>query len=49
MAEAIKGLRLKPTYEDVISVVKSDGLQHVKSPNRDASSFFKKWIYCKST
>ena len=45
MAEPVKGLRLKPTYEDLISVAKmyipnlhkSDGLQHVKFPYRDAS------------
>ena len=37
MAEAIEGLRLKPTYEDVISVGKPDGLQNVEFPSRDAS------------
>ena len=37
MAEAIKGLIFKPTYEDVIPVATSDGLQNVKFPNRDAS------------
>ena len=37
MATAMKGLRLKPTYEDLISVAVPDGLEHIKSPNRNAS------------
>ena len=48
MAIAMKGLRLKPTYEDLISVAASDGLEHIKFPNRNAS-FFKKWFYSEST
>ena len=36
MAQAMKGLRLKPTYEDLIGVAVSDDLQNVKFPNRDA-------------
>ena len=47
MAESIKGFRVKPTYEDVISVAKPDGLQNVKSSNRDAS--FLRWNPFKST
>ena len=37
MANAIKGLRLKPTYEELINVAVSDGLENIKFPNRDAS------------
>ena len=37
MAIAMKGLRLKPTYEDLISVAASDGLEQINFPNRDAS------------
>ena len=36
MAVAVKGLKLKPTYEQLIGVAVSDGLEHIKSPNRDA-------------
>ena len=36
MAESIKGLNVKSTYEDLIGVAKSDGLEHIKFPNRDA-------------
>ena len=36
MAVAMKGLRLKPKYEDLISVAVSDKLCKIKSPNRDA-------------
>ena len=31
------GLRLKPTYEDLINVAVSDELYNIKFPNRDAS------------
>ena len=37
MAIAMKGLRLKPPYEDLIPVAVSDGLGHIKTPNRNAS------------
>ena len=36
MAIAMRGLRLKPKYEDLINVAVSDKLYNVKSPNRDA-------------
>ena len=36
MAIAMQGLRVKPKYEDLIGVAFSDGLYHVKFPNRDA-------------
>ena len=37
MAISMRGLRVKPTYEDLIGVAVSDDLQHIKFPNRDAS------------
>ena len=37
MAIAMKGLRLKPTYEYLISVAILDGLEHINFPNRNAS------------
>ena len=36
MSIAIKGLRLKPTYEQLIGVAVSDELRNIKFPNRDA-------------
>ena len=36
MAIAMRGLRLKPTYEDLINVAVSDKLYNIKFPNRDA-------------
>ena len=48
MAIAMKGLLLKPTYEDLISVAASDGLGQIKFQSRNAS-FFKKWVYSEST
>ena len=37
MSISMKGLRLKPAYEDLIGVAVSDDLQHMKFHNRDAS------------
>ena len=37
MSISMKGLRLKPTYEDLIGVAVSDDLQHIKFPNRSAT------------
>ena len=37
MAKSMKGLKVKPTYEQLIGVATSDNLQHNKFPNRDAS------------
>ena len=34
---AMKGLKLKPNYEDLINAAVSDKLYNVKFPNRDAS------------
>ena len=36
MDQAMKGLRLKPKYEDLINVAVSDGLEHIKFVNRNA-------------
>ena len=37
MAESMRGLKVKPTYESLIGVAFSDGLGNIKCPNRDAS------------
>ena len=36
MAIAMRGLRVRPQYGDLIGVAKSDGLQNITFPNRDA-------------
>ena len=36
MAIAMKGLKVRPQYEDLIGVAKPDGLENVKCPNRSA-------------
>ena len=36
MAVAMRGLRLKPTYEDLIGVAVSDRLYNIKFPNGNA-------------
>ena len=36
MAIAIQGLRIKPTYEQLIGVALPDGLEQIKFPNRNA-------------
>ena len=36
MAIAMKGLRVRPQYEDSIEVAVSDGLENIKLPKRDA-------------
>ena len=36
MAIAMKGLRVRPTYEDLMGVASSDGLGNIKFPNRYA-------------
>ena len=40
----MQGLRVKPSYEALINVAVSDGLENIKPPNRD-STCFKKWLY----
>ena len=37
MANPMQGLRIKPTYEDLINVAVSDGLEQIEPPNRDAT------------
>ena len=37
MAFAMKGLRLKPTCEQLIGVAVSGGLHNIRFPNRDAT------------
>ena len=37
MAIAMRGPRIRPKYEDLIGVADSDGLEHIKFPNRNAS------------
>ena len=37
MALAMQGLRIRPSYEQLIGVAVSDGLQNIKFPNRDAT------------
>ena len=36
MAIAMQGLRIKQTYEDLINVAVSDGLENITFPNRNA-------------
>ena len=36
MAIAVRGLKVKPSYEQLIGVASSDGLEQIKIPNRDA-------------
>ena len=36
MAIAMQGLRIKQTYEDLINVAVSDGLEHIRFPNINA-------------
>ena len=35
MAIAMKGLRVRPQYEELVGVAFSGGLGNIKSPNRD--------------
>ena len=37
MANSMQGLRVKPTYGDLIGVAVSDGLENTKFPNRDST------------
>ena len=36
MAIAMRGLKIKPSYGQLIGVASSDGLEQIKFPNRDA-------------
>ena len=42
MTQAMKGLRVRPSYEQLIGVAVSDGLENIKFPNRDAK--FLRWL-----
>ena len=37
MSNAMQGLRALPSYEQLINVAVSDGLEQIKFPNRDAT------------
>ena len=37
MSNAMQGLKVKPSYEQLINVAVSDGLEHIKFPNRDST------------
>ena len=37
MAVAMRGLKVKPTYEQLIGVAVSDSPEHIKFPKRDAA------------
>ena len=37
MATALRGLRVKPSYEQLVGVAFSDELENITSPNRDAT------------
>ena len=37
MADSMRGLRIRPSHEQLIGVAVSDGLQNIKFPNRDAT------------
>ena len=43
MANAMRGLRIKPPYEQLINVAVPDGSEQIKSPNRNAT-VFKEWV-----
>ena len=45
MAEAMRGVRVKPTYESLIGLAFSYGLEHVKFTSRDASFLRNGFIY----
>ena len=44
MTQAMRGLRVKPSYEQLIGVAVSDGLEHIKFPNRDAKQLREGYI-----
>ena len=37
MAIAMRGLKVKPPYEQLIGVATSDGLEKIKIPNKDSA------------
>ena len=46
MANAMRGLRVKPSYEQLINAAVSDGLEQIKFPNRNIMA--KEW-FCSIT
>ena len=44
MAIAMKGLRIRPKYGQLIGVADSDELHNIKFPNRDASFLRKGFV-----
>ena len=44
MAQAMKGLKLKPSYEQLVNVAVSDGLELIKFQNRNAQFFLRNWF-----
>ena len=44
MAIAMKGLRVRPQYEDLINVAVPDGLEHVKIPQSKCTVFTKLFV-----
>ena len=48
MAIAMRGLKVKPSYEQLVGVATSYGLGNMKFRNR-GSTFFKKWFYVITT
>ena len=47
MANAMHGLKVHRQYGDLIGVAFSDGLEHIKFPNRD-STFLKMALFCRN-
>ena len=37
MAIAMRGLKVKPSYEQLIWVAPPDGLEHIKLPSKDST------------
>ena len=44
MTIAMQGLRLKPTYEQLINVAASGGLEQISVSNRNATFFLRNWF-----
>ena len=48
MAISMKGLRIKPKYEELIGVAVSDGLENIRFPNRGATFLRNGFVLFKS-
>ena len=44
MANPMQGLRVKPSYEALINVAVSNGLENIKFPNRDSTVLRNRFI-----